>query len=150
MNKSNNNSLWLRMIWMLALVAGIHTAAAQDDYNPTDPPEPQVTYRIAVSLTPDGAGSVSGIGKYAEGTSVYINTSGRRGFVFKHWLKDGVEHTTERGFYYTVERANVSFVAVYDYEPSLPAEPEELLKCPLWLECSPAGACSFNQTSGTK
>ncbi len=150
MNKRKNNSLWLRLIWMLAFVVGIHTAAAQDDYNPTNPPEPQVKYKVTVAVTPTEAGSVSGIGKYTEGTSVYVNTSAKTGFVFKHWLKDGVEYTTNRSFYYTVECADVNFVAVYEYAPPSPAEPSELLKRPLWLESSPEGVCSFNQTSGAK
>lgn len=150
MIRRKDNRLWLRMIWMLALMMGINTAAAQDNYDPANPPEPQVKYTITAVASPDEAGSVSGRGKYTEGTNVYVNTSAKTGFVFLYWLKDGVEYSQSQGFYYTMERADVCFEAVYDYAPPSPVEPSELLMRPLWLECSPSDACSFNINSGTK
>ncbi len=135
---------------LVLVVTGILPATAQEDFNPTNPPEPEVKYRVSVKVSPEEAGYSSGSGYYTSGTSVYLRSSNNSGFVFKHWLKDGVPCDNPQKFYYTVGTSDVEFVAVYEYNPELPSEPELDEQFPLWLDCEPAEACSFNRTSGAR
>ncbi len=138
------------MVWMLVCVMGFLPLAAQEEFNPENPPEPNALYRVTVSMTPDDAGYVSGTGKYQKGASVNIRTSAKNGFKFKHWLKNGEVYSTNTLIRYTMEAENVEFRAVYEFDPTSPEEPSEKLRYPLWLDCTPKGACSFNHSSGTR
>ncbi len=145
-----NNSLWLRLAWMLVFVTGILPITAQEDFNPTNPPEPELKHRVSVRVSPEEAGYPYGSGYYTSGSSVWLGSSNVYGFEFKHWLKDGVVCDNPNGFHYTVETADVEFVAVYEYTPESPDEPMLEEQFPLWLKCEPAEACSFNRTSGAR
>jgi len=136
-------------VWsMLFLLCG-GTAWAQGDYNPVNPPDPQMLYKV-VALATDGH-YTSGSGSYAVGTQVTINTSASStGFDFKHWTKNGVFYTNNKSFTYTVEAANVRFQAVYDFNPTNPQDPQTISEYRLYLVPDPVEACSFNRTSGQK
>lgn len=124
------------------------TAWAQD-FNPDNPPDPQMLYKV-VALATDGH-YTSGSGSYTLGTQVTINTSASStGFDFKHWTKNGVVYTTARSFTYTVENFNVNFVAVYEFNPDNPNDPQALNEYRLFLVPEPEDACSFSRTSGAK
>lgn len=124
------------------------TAAAQD-FNPTNPPDPYMLYKV-VATANDG-NYTSGSGSYTEGTVVTLNTSAQSTvYTFKHWLKDGVVFTTNKQFSYTVETSNVRFQAVYEFNPDNPSDPQTINEYRLYLEPDPAGACSFSRTSGAK
>ena len=122
------------------------------EYNPTNPAEPNVYYKISVAASPSNSANVSGIGQYPSGTIVYINCSARSiNFVFDHWELNGEIYSTNKSFYYTVGAENVSFVAVFSYNPQNPSEPSTApTKKVLNLEASPQGSCSFNRTSEEK
>lgn len=133
---------------MLFLLLG-GTAWAQDDFNPTNPPDPQMLYKVVARAT-DGH-YTSGSGQYRAGTQVAINTSASStGFDFKHWTKNGEVYTTNRSFTYTVEAMNVNFVAVYEFNPVNPQDPQTSNEYRLYLVPDPADACSFSRTSGAK
>ena len=133
---------------LVALLCGA-TAWAQGDFNPANPPDPQMLYKV-VALATDGH-YTSGSGSYTLGTQVTINTSASStGFDFKHWTKNGVVYTTNQSFTYTVEAANVNFVAVYEFNPSNPQDPQTINEFRLYLVPDPEGACSFSRTSGAK
>lgn len=151
MANKHNIKVWLFLIMMVGNTISLFSQT--DGFNPSNPPEPQVLYKVDVAAEPAEAANVSGIGKYPLGTRVYINASARAyGFEFCYWLKDGVRYddAMSSGFYYTVDKANSVFTAVYRYSPANPTEPSITLRHRLNLECSPEGACSFNQTSGAK
>lgn len=123
------------------------TAWAQ--FNPANPPDPQMLYKV-VALATDGH-YTSGSGSYTLGTPVTINTSASStGFDFKHWTKNGVVYTTNKSFTYTVEAMNVNFVAVYEFNPTNPQDPQTPNEYRLYLVPDPEGACSFSRTSGAK
>lgn len=153
------------LLGLLLAAAGGNTrllAQTGDDFNPVNPDDPQVPvfkeYRpVTVSITPADAGSVSRSGssskngKFEVGTTVKVSRSSKVNFVFKHWLKDGKVYATagsSTSFNYTVEDSGAEFVAVYEYDPSSPSDPNGLVKSKLFLQCEPAGACSFTLTSG--
>lgn len=123
---------------------------AQDNYDPVNPPEPLTLYNIKTVVEPADAGSVSGRGQYRGGTSVYINTNANSGFVFQHWLKNGVVTDKPRSFYYSVEDFDATWTAMYVYSPNDPSEPSGIYANHLWLTTNLEGSCSFNRTSGAK
>lgn len=135
---------------LLAWAGSSLPAAAQDDFDPATPIEPYMRYKVKVEVNESEAAYISGEGTYTVGTQVYINTSAKSSnYTFSHWLKDGVEYSTSKGFYYTVNES-AKFVAVYDFTPTAPSEPSGSYPRKLYLECSPNDACSFNRTSGAK
>ena len=134
----------------LLLVLGSSLMMAQGDWNPSNPPEPSAKYKITVSSSPDFA-YTSGTGWYSQGQQVWIYSSAySTNYKFKYWTKNGVEYSTQNSFYYTVESENTNFVAVYEYDPVSPAEPEGTASYRLYLNSNVAGSCSFNRTSGAK
>ncbi len=154
----------MRYSWIVSLLLLLCGGAAlADDFNPANPPDPQrppepvtppTLYQVTVSTN---AGQyASGGGKYEEGKSVYINTSASAtGFEFKYWTKNGEQYSTSKSFYYTMEAADVSFEAVYVFNPSNPVNPVVPEDKPLppqtyrlTLEANPTGVCSFNIASG--
>lgn len=135
--------------------------AQADDYDPTNPADPYMNYKVTASVTPDGAGTASTTGKYKPGTGITMNTSANKDYTFLRWEKNGVEYTTSKSFKYTVEAANVDFVAVYEYSPAPPeiynpanpadpffTEKPETVYYTLTLVGNPVEACSFNLSSG--
>ena len=140
----------LALGWLVFL-ASLPAVWAQDDYNPTNPPDPQQLYRVSVVADPVEAASVSGIGQYLEGTRVYINCSVKKtGFVFKHWTLNGEVYSDSKSFYYTVGTEHANFVAHFDYSPNSPSDPSSSDAYRLYLQCDPVGACSFNIDNGKK
>lgn len=137
----------LAVLWLLA-----GAAAQAQTFDPENPPEPSMKYKVTVGVSPAGAGYASGAGKFAKDAQVYISTSANEGFTFKYWTLNGVQYTqaTGQSFYYTVGTENADFVAVYEYDPQAPAEPVSSPTYRLYLDSQPAGACSFNRTSGAK
>ena len=141
-----------RMKYLISLVLlhlFIGGAAWAQDFDPSNPPDPYMLYKVIATDTDNNY--TSGSDSYTAGTQVTINTSARStDYVFKHWLKDGVLYTTNRQFTYTVEAANVRFLAVYEFSPENPSDPQGIYEYRLYLVPDPEGACSFNRTSGEK
>ena len=123
---------------------------AQTDFNPSNPPEPSARYKIIVSASPN-YGYTSGSGWYNTGEQAWVSSSSYSpDYTFKYWTKNGAKYTESNSFYYTVETENVSFVAVYAYEPQSPSEPDGIASYRLYLKSNLSGSCSFNRTSGEK
>lgn len=99
----------------------------QDNFNPSSPPEPgQPPMRLEVTVTPNGAGSVSGAGLYAEGTQVVLRAYTNTGFRFVNWTdKNGEELSTSTSFTYTKGAGHERLTANYVYDPTNPSEPAD-------------------------
>ncbi len=133
---------------LLLLLCGA-MARAQEEFNPSNPPDPYLKYKI-VAVATEG-NYTSGSGQYVTGTQVTLNTSAANtNYKFKYWTKDGVQYTTDEQFTYTVEASNVRFVAVYEFSPENPSDPQSSNEYRLYMIPSPEGCCSFNYTSGAK
>ena len=138
-------------IGWLVFMASLPAVWAQDDYNPTNPPEPQQLYNVIVTASPTEAASTSGNGQYLDGVRVYINCSLKKtDYVFKHWTLNGEVYSTDRSFYYTVGTEHTNFVAHFDYSPTSPSDPSSSDAYRLYLQSDPEGACSFNIDNGKK
>ena len=136
---------------LLLCWGSISTFAQTGGFDPVNPPEPMLQYKVTVNSTPNNVAYTSGGGKYNGGTTITIGTSSRNtNYEFDHWLKDGVRIDEGASFSYVVEAKNVVFTAVYRFNPTSPPEPTVSNKYRLYLVPSPQGICSFNMTSGLK
>lgn len=143
-----------RVCAVLLLILSSSIARAEEEFDPSSPPDPQASYRVVVTATPTGAAYTSGSGLYNKGAGVWIDTSVKdTDYRFVRWLKDGQEYTTSQGFYFTVGEENVTFTAEYEFvefDPSSPDDPNLDYKWRLYLTAEPEEACSFNLNNGTQ
>ena len=141
----------LRLLFAgLLLMLGSNLIMAQGEWNPDNPPEPSAKYKITVSSSPNYA-YTSGTGWYTKGQQVWIYSSAySENYKFKYWTKNGEQYSEQTSFNYTVESENVNFVAVYEYDPVNPAEPDGIVAYHLYLNSDVTGSCSFSRTSGAK
>lgn len=130
-----------------ALVAGSSVRAAEDDYDPGNPPEPNALFAITLQ---SAHGWTSGAGTYLQGRQVTLSVSSAdENYTFAYWAKDGERYTDEQTFTYEV-RENAHFEAVFDFTPVDPSEPVSSNAYRLYLAPDLEGSCSFNRTSGAK
>lgn len=134
---------------LVALLNGA-TAWAQGEFNPANPADPYMMYKV-VAKANDG-NYTSGSGQYTAGTVVAINASAAStNFEFQYWKKNGVrQDNLAKNFNYTVEAENVTFEAVFAFNPDNPSDPQTPNEYRLFLTPDPEGACSFSRTSGAK
>ena len=133
--------------WLLLIGAG--TARAQ--FNPSNPPEPYLYYKVTVSSEPANVAYVSGAGSYLSGTRIHLNTSASNpSYAFQYWTLNGEVYSQERGFDVDVPESNASFVAHYAFVPSNPDEPTSMIQRRVYFASQPSGIASFSQTSGAR
>ena len=149
-------SLQYYLCGLLLLLAGSMQAQNGSGFDPSNPAEPTVPvfkYSLTVAVSPSGAGTASGAGSYAPGTTTKISTSANANYTFSHWTLNGERIEAAKSFSYTTIEGPMNFVAVYDYTPAPftptnPAEPSMNVKSRLYLTSDPTGICTFNRTSG--
>jgi PKD repeat protein len=118
-------------------------------FDPPNPPEPNIQYTLSLLASPNGAGSFYGAGKYAAGTNVWVYAYNNTGFRFQSWQEDGNVISTSSSFNYTMPAKNTTLIAVFEYDPNNPAEPNPFpQKYTLNLVAQPGNAGSFNRESG--
>lgn len=113
--------------WLLLFLSSTMLMAAlpDDDFNPVNPPDPMMKYKVEVAYSEYGY--TSGGGTYNWGDEAYISTSANNeNYQFAYWLKNGVKYSEESSFIYKVEEWNVKFEAVYDYKPVSPSDPQPM------------------------
>lgn len=139
----------------LALSMSVHA-----QFNPTNPPEPNVTYTLTVGVTPNGAGKTTGGGKYLVGKSVKITTTANKNYTFLYWTINGYRYEqTAQSFTYVMGDSAVAFLAHYHYEEPIPEPwvpvnpPEPYLKQHVSVDLNPIGGGytrgTGDYTSGT-
>lgn len=135
---------------LLLLVSGSGRVLA-DDFDPVLPPDPRAKFKVTTTVSPAEAGYASGAGSYLAGTTVTVSTSAKSGYTFDHWELNGERYaSTGTSFSHVTTAERADFVAVYAFDPNIPSDPQQNIRCRLYLEPSTAGACSFNQTSGSR
>lgn len=139
----------LLMTWLLLIVgSAMLTVSAQDDFNPGNPPEPNLRLRVNVSSE---RGNTSGSGTYLSGTKVMISTSSQSpDFTFAYWTLNGEKYSEQQTFEYVVADRNVNFVAIYDFTPVNPSEPQMPDTYRVYVSTNEPGSCSFNRDNGAK
>lgn len=138
---------WLLLFWSSTML--LAASPNEDDFNPSNPPEPNAKFKIEVLTSPYAY--CSGSGMYGEGEMAYIYTSSaNENYQFSYWMKDGEKYSDQQSFSYVMTDENVVFEAIYDYVPVNPSEPSPMNKYRLYLITDDAANCSFNYTSGEK
>ena len=110
-------------------LAGYVAAQAQDDFNPPSPVEPgapTIYSRVVLLRNIDEAGSVSGAGRYAVGSTVnvyaYVNSS----YTFLNWTDTkGNELSKSSSFGFVNTENTDTLIANYAFTPGSPSEPSE-------------------------
>ena len=110
------------------------TVVARFDFTPTQPDEPVdpttiLYYPLTLSVSPSGAGSVSGGGRYQASKKVSLSASTNSGYRFTGWTnQDGDLVSTASSFSYTTRTEKDTLTANYVFDPSIPTEPDPLYK----------------------
>lgn len=115
-------------LFLISLV--VHTVWAQSGvgYDPENPGDPDVYYRLTLEAAPRSGGEVSTYNSkmVAAGTEVYCYASAKTGYTFSRWMKGDVVVSTESSFTYTMPEENVTLTAYFDftgYNPDSPDDP---------------------------
>ena len=134
--------------YLLLVVALLMSATTYaQEFNPDDPAEPSAPpISLVLKVTPAGAGSVSGAGKYAEGQSVTLRASSNTGFVFVSWTDEAGNILSTSTQYTHIKSAREEVItANYVFnpgDPSEPAEPNVPIMHYLTLEATDGGTVS--------
>jgi len=118
---------YLTMLLVLLTVGTGSWAQAGSGFNPADPPEPgQPPMKLQVTVVPAEAGSVSGAGRYAEGTYVSLTAYVNSGFRFVGWKNAAGEVLSMETSYIHVKGAgHEQLTAAYVFDPDTPGEPAD-------------------------
>lgn len=119
-------------LMILIIVFGCVNMVAQDKYDPVNPPNPdspsQVTkYKLICDVSPFGAGSVemrSSDGLYVQGEEVTLVAYNHAGYKFIGWNCDGNVLSANTSMTYTMSAEDTRIVAVFEYSPNSPANPD--------------------------
>lgn len=100
------------------------TLIAHCEYDPTIPVEPgtPILHHHVFTSGTDG-GTVSPSAYQLEGKSVSVSANPNSGYKFRYWLSGDTIYTSLRSFSYTIGKENVSFHAVFEFDPTTPGEP---------------------------
>jgi hypothetical protein len=108
-------------ISLLVVAVCLLPIAAYADFNPTDPPEPYVTYQVIVGITPAEAGKTTGSGQYLVGDKATITAKPNKHYKLLYWTINGYAYSdTTDTFTYVVGDSAVTFLAHYKYEEPIP------------------------------
>ena len=129
---------------LLALVSVGSWGQAGSGFDPSDPPEPgQPPMKLQVAVVPAEAGSVSGTGRYAEGTAVTLRAYVNEGFRFVSWTNAaGDVLSTSTSYTHTKGAGHEQLTANYVFDPSNPQEPQEpsmIMYYQLQVNCTEGG-----------
>ena len=110
------------------------------------------TYNLKVEANPEDACSLyTDGGTYEEGRQVYLSTYGNTGFVFKGWYEGDTQLSTSTSFYYKMPSKDVVVQARYEYDPTVPADPDAMApRYKVDVKCKPDNSGSFNTWSVTE
>lgn len=112
---------------LLSIVLALSTMARGQDFNPTNPAEPSSPpISLVLKVSPEGAGTVNGAGKYTVGSQVTLRAYTNTGFVFVNWTDaEGNVVSTASQFTHTKKESEEVITANYVFNPGSPAEPSE-------------------------
>ena len=147
----------LLMTGLLLATGSILPLQAQEEFNPANPADPQMNYKVRTSVEPQSAGAWISVwdenldGYYRYGEQITLGCPTTNGsYSFTHWTLDGAQYSTDAQITYTMGSASVKFVAHYEFKPENPNDPSYIANNRLYLVAEPLTACTFNQSSGQK
>ena len=133
------------IILLLTLCHAPAWAQTDDDFVPTLPKEPGQFAKLTLTVSPEGAGTVSGGGTYDVGVRKYLTTSASdTKWKFVRWKNadTGATVSSYSNFYYTTVAGATHLVAEYEEQTLTPLV---LLKNPEDADVSLSGSGSYYQ-----
>lgn len=131
-------------------------AQSGEGYDPQNPGDPQVYYRLTVEASPKQGGSVSptSMQQLSAGATTYCNATANAGYKFKQWMVGDKVVSKESNFTYTMPEENVTLIAYFDwvgndgYNPENPGDPfADGYQHKVTLYATPSAGGSFNSSS---
>lgn len=131
-------------------------AQSGEGYDPQNPGDPQVYYRLTVEASPKKGGSVSpsSMQQLSAGATTYCNATANAGYKFKQWMVGDKVVSKESNFTYTMPEENVTLIAYFDwvgndgYNPENPGDPfADGYQHKVTLYATPSAGGSFNSSS---
>ena len=139
-----------KLIYVCAMLLLTVVGAWADDFNPDNPPDPSARFKLTVTVSPSGVGYASGGGRYEEGVQAWVYTSGSENYDFLYWMCKDEIVSYNKSFGYTMPDSAVTLVAVYNYNPVSPADPQVMNMYRLYVDNNLEGSCTFNIVNGVK
>lgn len=143
-------------IILACLFVQLAWAQSGEGYDPQNPGDPQVYYRLTVEASPKKGGSVSpsSMQQLSAGATTYCNASANAGYKFKQWMVGDKVVSKESNFTYTMPEENVTLIAYFDwvgnegYNPENPGDPfADGYQHKVTLYATPSAGGSFNSSS---
>ncbi len=134
-------SLLLAVLWVQQLWA---------QYNPDNPADPDVYYALTLEASPSAGGYVSpgSTLQVAEGMTVTCKAIANSGYHFVEWTDGSLVVSTEPTFDYVMPANNMTLIAVFEWEPDNPEDPDnEGYSHKIYLEASPASGGYFENNT---
>ena len=139
----------LKVSCLLILLLWVSEGWAQ--FNPDNPQEPFIQYKIDLECSPAGIAGLDGAGLYQDGSDVYINTYPYNvNYEFQYWEHNGEVYSRNSSFMYMISTHDAKFIAHYEYKPYNPDEPSAHFMRKLFIKTQPEGIATFNVSNGDK
>ena len=121
---STNRSFYFTMPAHDAKLTAVYS---YDPVSPANPDTAQVYYNVTLETQPANAGTFSwnSTTKVVARSSCYVYAYPNTDFTFKEWRKDGETVGTDRQYSFQMPAENIRLVAVYDYNPTNPSNPNK-------------------------
>lgn len=120
-------------------------------FNPPNPQEPAITYKVELACDPENIAGLQGDGNYQDGSTAWISTYSWNGnYQFQYWELDGKVYSRSSSFTYTLCTRDVKFIAHYKYCPEDPADPNAVFMRRVFLKSEPENVATFNCSNGQK
>ncbi len=107
-----------------ALLPALAGNGPGEGYDPTNPPDPDVTYRVRTLNAPSTGGWTSQSAELSPvGASVTVYANPHGNYTFSCWMEGDSLVSKETSYTFTMPEHSVSLTAFYDYTPSSPDDP---------------------------
>lgn len=118
-------------IIFFSLIAQLVCAQSGEGYNPENPGDPDVYYRLTVESAPKAGGRVgpSGSRQLTAGTTTYCYATANKGYEFRQWMIGDSVVSEDANFEFNMPEKDVVLMAYFDwkgnegYNPENPDDP---------------------------
>lgn len=137
-------------ILLLCLVTQLSWAQSGNGYDPENPGDPDLYYKVTLQTSPSSAGysNWSGTKQLAEDTQIKLYAKPNSGYRFLRWMEGDKLISTIDTLTYTVKAEDVTLTAYFEYNPVSPDDPDSLgYSHKVILYANPSSGGSFNAST---
>lgn len=144
-------------IILFGLLANITWAQSGADYDPQNPADPDVYYKLAVDASPRAGGRVESYNKNPQltaGQYCEVYAEPRLGYEFKQWMVGDSVVSTNQYYYFEMPDQDVTLIAYFEwnpvYDPQSPPDPDAAgYSHKVRLYATPSAGGDFNTANFT-